>query len=373
MGNFSLHGMFKKSFKIIYFFLISFLLVSCRASIGTVELPLDRFSYNETLQYSDMQQQLLNIVRLRYSDPPYFLSINSIVSQFEYTKSATASATVNSGYYFPPIPYVVPYVQPSVAFADRPTVTFTPLQGTDFVTRLMTPVDLSVLYMLLRAGWGISHTLRPIVEQMGPIDATKTASRVTSSRVPHYRTFKAITNALRKLQRVDALDISKGKVGNEFAIRLQVKSFATLSKEDIIALGKINITRDEPYVWLTKEPSDNPHELYTQTRTVLGILNYLSKGVDIPEEDIKMKRVAMTYYPNGQIFDWHAVTGKLFRVRVTKKPPKSDTLVAVKYHNKYFYISDYDFETKETLMLATIIMGIYEGKIEGFLPVFTVS
>lgn len=373
MEKLSLYHMFKKPVKRTCFFLISLLLVSCRASIGTVELPLDRFSYNETLQYSDMQQQLLNIVRLRYSDPPYFLSVNSIVSQFEYTKAATASATLNSGFYFPPIPYVIPYVEPSVAFADRPTVTFTPLQGTDFVTRLMTPVDLSVLYMLLRAGWGISHILRPLVEQLGPIDASKTASRVTSSRIPHYRTFKAITNALRKLQKVDALEISKDKVANEFAIRLQVKSFASLSRADIIALRKINITRDEPYVLLTKAPSDDPHELYTQTRTVLGILNYFSKGVDVPENDIKMKRVPMTYYPNGEVFDWHEVTGHLFRVRVGKKPPRADTLVAVKYRGNFFYISDFDFETKESLMLATIIMGIYEGKIEGFLPVFTVS
>lgn len=320
-----------------------------------------------------MQQTLLNLVRLRYSDPPYFLAVNSIVSQFNYTRDITASGTINSGFYGNPQPYVIPLAQPTITFSDSPTITFTPLQGTEFVTRLMTPVDLSVVYMLLRSGWGISHVLRPLVEHMGEIDASKTASRVTSSRIPHYKTFKAVTNALRKLQHADALEVSRDKLGDEFAIRLEAKSFLPLSRKDIEVLSKIGITPGEPYVWLTKKYTGKPHELYTQTRTVLGMLNFFSKGVDIPKKAIKNKEAPMTYYPNGEIFDWRNVIGRLFRVYVAEEAPKSGVLVSAKYRGDTFYISDYDFETKESLTLITIIMGIYEGKVEGFLPVFTVS
>ena len=352
-----------------FVFFVFFLLVSCVPSIGTIELPINRYAYNESLQYSEMQQQLLNIVRLRYSDPPYFLSVNSIVSQTLFTKEGEANAAANSVF---GLSRTLIEGGVRASLSDKPTVTFSPLQGTEFVTRLMTPIDLSVIYMLLRAGWGVSHIFRPLIERLGPIDNVKLASRVTSSRIPQYKEFKYLSNVLRNLQHAEHLTTSKKKTDDGFSLRFDVASFATLSREERATLRKINISPETPYFELTSKPDDGPHTMYVQTRTVLGMFNYFSKGVDVPEADIRNKQVPMTYYPSGQIFDWHQVPGELFRVRVCSNRP-SNALVSVKYRKHWFYISDSDFESKESLMLITIIMGIYEGKIESFLPVFTVN
>ncbi len=338
-------------------------------SVGTFELPVNRYAYNESLQYSVMQQQLLNIVRLRYSDPPYFLSVNSIVSQSDLTREGEFNAATNSVF---GVARTLLGGEVRASFSDKPTITFSPLQGTDFITRLMTPIDLSVIYMLLRGGWGVSHTLRPVLEQFGPFDGVKLASRVTSSRVPKYGEFTRLMNVLRKLQYDERLIMSKTKIDNKFALRFDIARFEDLPTRDRATLRKINVSSDAPYFELVSEPSAEPHALYTQTRTVLGMLSYFSKGVDLPEEDIRNKRVAMTYYPDGQVFDWRQVTGKLFRVRVCSNRP-SHAFVSVKYRNHWFYITDSDFESKESLMLIAIIMGIYEGKIQAFLPVFTVN
>lgn len=354
-------------------FLIALLLTACQASMGTRELSLDRLAYNETLQYSTMQQNLLNIVRLRYNDPPYFLSVNSIVSQFVYTKSMQSNGALNNNYLGSPMAYVIPSVTPSLSLEDRPTITFTPLQGTEFVTRLMTPVDLSVVYMMLRAGWGFSHVFRPIVDQIGSIHGAKTASRPTSSRVPEYREMLILTNAFRKLQAARSLEFTALEEEKKFALKLVVTNFSVLNTKEKLVLRKISITPEEPYVTLVRHPSQEPHEVYVQTRTVLGIFNYFSKGVDVPDIDIEKHRVPMTYYPDGRMFDWRLITGKLFKVKVSAQRPKFKTMVMVKYRNYYFYIDDNDFESKESFILMTILMGIYEGKIQEFLPLFTVS
>ena len=123
---------------------------------------------------------------------------------------------------------------------------------------------------------------------------------------------------------------------------------------------------------MVSHSSKEPHDVYVQTRTVLGLLNYLSKGVDLPPEDVRNKQVPMTYYANGKPFDWHRITIGMIRVHTSNQRPAND-YATVNYRHHWFYIPNDDFESKETLSLMAIIMGIYSGEIKTFQPVFTVS
>jgi hypothetical protein len=352
--------------KLLSCLIINLLVSSCTKSIGSAELPVDRYAYNQTLQYSTMQQQLLNIVRLRYSDPPYFLAVNSIVSQFELTRQGTGTLTG---------PWVAGYTgaQTQLTFADRPTVTFTPLQGTEFVTKFMRPIDLQVIYMLLKGGWGVRHVLTPLVEEFGPYDYMNIASRVVSSRRPVLHIFEDTNLILNRLQKLNCLKIHASGKGMKYKLKFEIKNLSCLSPKDLVLAKKVlHISKDTPYFYLSQYHSKDPHIIYIRARTVLSLLNYFSKGVDIPEHDIKYHLAPITYLPNGQIFDWRKPLENLFKVRVTSKFPK-EALVSIQYRGNWYYILDSDIETKESLMLITIIMGIYEGKIDGFLPVFTVN
>ena len=82
--------------KIVLFSCV-FLLYSC-SSIGPSQLQNDRLNYNYSLKDSSNRQLLLNIIRLRYTDNVFFLSVSSIVSQLSFTKSLTANiGKVESG------------------------------------------------------------------------------------------------------------------------------------------------------------------------------------------------------------------------------------------------------------------------------------
>ena len=63
--------------KIVLFSCV-FLLSSC-SSIGPSQLQNDRLNYNYSLKDSSNRQLLLNIIRLRYTDNVFFLSVSSIV------------------------------------------------------------------------------------------------------------------------------------------------------------------------------------------------------------------------------------------------------------------------------------------------------
>jgi hypothetical protein len=53
----------------------------CR-SLGPRTVSGDRFNYNEAGAKSTSEQLLLNIVRLRYGEPTYWLEITSMLSQY---------------------------------------------------------------------------------------------------------------------------------------------------------------------------------------------------------------------------------------------------------------------------------------------------
>src|SRR6476646_7054321 len=71
----------------------------CHA-LGPRQVPLDRFDYNTAVANSSNEQMLLNLVRLRYSEVPVFLALNSVLTQYVWTgevgvNGAGGEATTN--------------------------------------------------------------------------------------------------------------------------------------------------------------------------------------------------------------------------------------------------------------------------------------
>ena len=335
---------------------------------GALLLPPDRISYNRSLQYSDNQQMLLNLVRLRYTDTPYFLSVNNIVAQFRYEHSLGFSLSNN---YSPP-PTMLGAGNGSIDLAELPTITYTPLQGEEYATRLLTPIDLRVVYTLLRAGWGLNEIFRLFMQKLGPFENAILASRTTSTRVPEYKAFHQFGLFLHELQSGDHVTVSSETIDNNFAIKIKIKRFNLLSiKMRSLAL-KYGFTAQQPAMWIVSKPTPGHHIWVAHTRTVLGIFNYLSKGIDIPQQIIDKHQVHMTYFKNGRVFDWRKLVTGQIHIYSSQRMPLHD-YISIQYRNYWYYIAEDDFNSKETLNILSIIMGIYQGKIQSVLPVFTVN
>ena len=60
------------------------LLISGCASRGARRIPADRFDYNAAIAQSTREQMLLNIVRSRYLEVLVFLTVSSVLTQYEY-------------------------------------------------------------------------------------------------------------------------------------------------------------------------------------------------------------------------------------------------------------------------------------------------
>lgn len=92
----------------------------------------DRYDYSDSISESWKRQALLNIVKLRYLDPPIFVDVGQIVAGY-----SLETAVALGGQVADPRESILS-LGASGRFTDRPTITYVPLTGNKFVKTLMT-------------------------------------------------------------------------------------------------------------------------------------------------------------------------------------------------------------------------------------------
>ena len=80
--------------RLFYFFLVVGPLVLMGCSLVPSMMRANRMTYNDALQFTERQELLLNIVRLRYNEGPEFLATSSISTQFTIDLGASAGGTI---------------------------------------------------------------------------------------------------------------------------------------------------------------------------------------------------------------------------------------------------------------------------------------
>ncbi|MCH7685180.1 MAG: ParB N-terminal domain-containing protein [Planctomycetes bacterium] len=111
-----------------------------------------------------------------------------------------------------------------------------------------------------------------------------------------------------------------------------------------------------PYVNL----ESGKYELELEPRSLMGVMYFLSHGVEIPLEHSNTGIVTTSETPTGESFDWSLVTGDLFDVCYQKKKPKC-AAVAVFYRGYWYYIADTDVSSKLTFTLLLQLFELQAG------------
>src|SRR6516165_1881307 len=109
-----------------------FVLTSCLAGclhprIGPQSLPRDRADYSNSLSDSWKEETLLNIVKVRYLDPPVFVDVGNVITSYTLTQTATVGGTIvpNGGSNV--------MLGGTVGLSNSPTITYTPLTGNAYI------------------------------------------------------------------------------------------------------------------------------------------------------------------------------------------------------------------------------------------------
>ncbi len=356
-------------------FAVAALALSGCATAGPHAVRQAHSLYNQALVETQDEQLLLNLVRLRYRDTPYFLEVTSLSAQYELAGSASLGATARSGDHDEAGAGV------GVAIAERPTVTYLPLQGDEFVTQLLSPISLETVMLLPQNGWSIERVLRTTVQRLNDVPNAPSASGPTPANAPDFRRFQDLAHRFRRLQVAGEVslvyDVAADQQGGEERPAYTVRFEPGANPDDVREIRRLlglpgGAAPGEHSLTARPRGRVGEGQLSLATRSLLGVLYYLSQGVDVPAADVEAGRVTRTLTPSGEVFDWSQVTRDLFRVRVADELPPG-AWVRVRYRNHWFYIPDDDLESKTTFGLLTQLFSLQAGGAHGLAPTLTLG
>lgn len=392
--------------------LIGLLACAAGCSLGSRSLERSRLPYNEAVKTTTEEQLLLNIVRLRYTDNPSSLSISSITDQHEIVaglKAIPFFASSGGGEIF----RGTALPQAEIGATNRPTLSYTPLDDSDFTRRLFTPITLDGVGYLVKSTWPVSTVFRLWLENLNWVSNAETASGPTPRDHPEYAEFLAGIEALQRLQdrklvamRAEEQDekesdpvppgpatataaVEAVKAGLEYrhtdagwsVVRKKTKTILRVSKEavgdpDFVAFYKafkldpakrtFELTMDKLDPFLEGTPEKGLDVLDVEPRSLLQVLFFLSHSVEVPPCHLGAGA------PDTPGFDWNIVTQGLFKVHSSaakERPACAKT--AIRYRGHWFYIDDRDRDTKATFALLIELSRLELGVKTGSGPMLT--
>lgn len=389
-------------------------------SLGPRSLATSRLPYNDAVKTTSEQQLLLNIVRLRYVDSPSSLSITSIADQREvsgglnampfFTSAGAGDIGSYRGTLLPQLEF---------SSANRPTLSYEPLDDQEFTRKLFTPISLEGVAYLSKTTWPISTVFRLYLENLNWVSNAETASGPTPLEPPEFAAFRTGIEALQRLQdrklvTLYAIERDEAVSGllphdtQSATIAVEaVKSGLNVSSSDAgitvvrrhkhpmlrvgdnveadgdwsvfcesfglnPAVRTFDLTAEQLDPYLVNAPPQGLESLDLETRSLLQVLFFVSHGIDVPQDHLACGLAPYTRDHDGRQFDWQEVLGGLFHVCSIKadKPPAC-AHVAVPYQGYWFYIDQRDRATKSTFALLLEVSRLELESTETNAPMFT--
>jgi hypothetical protein len=334
---------------------------------GPEQIRTGRGDYNAAIQQTSNEQLLLNIVRLRYRDIPLFLEVTSVTTRFTTTASSEASSALASG------TRTTFGLKAGVSYSEAPTVTYAPLQGEQFVTQMLTPVDLRTVVLLYHSGWSVDRILRLCAKGMNGLLNAPGASGPTPSLAPEFRDFIRATALLRDLQLTNSIELGLAPAGAEDPAVLHLRATATSNQTAEEFTRLLGLPQDTDRFGLAPGLHvPGASRIALSLRSLMGTLFYVSQGVEVPPGHAAAGLVTTTRNQDGSIFDWSELTADLIAIRSGPEPPERG-YVSVPYRGAWFWIDDADLASKSTFALLMQILALQSGELESAAPVLTLS
>ena len=346
----------------------SLLVLSCVtacASIGPSTVPRDRFDYSSAVADSWKQQALLNIVKLRYADIPVFLDVGQIVSG--YTFQGTVSGNYGQNYPFGAPGNLTNYgVGVQGTYIDRPTITYTPLTGQQYMKGLVTPIAPSSVLFLIQAGYPADTILLMTVDSINGLNNYAVAPARANPGDPE---FFQLVELIRKTQR-------SGDIGMRVELDKAKKETTLLTFRRRALSAELESERTEIGRLLRLDPTAKEYnvsygmragggsDIDMTTRSLVQIMGELAGTVEIPKAHLDDGSGYRASPPIEGV-------KPLMHVHSGTERPK-DPFAAVQYRGHWFWIDQGDLVSKRAFTFLNGLFNFAEtGKVEN-LPLVTI-
>ena len=296
-----------------------------------------------------------------------FLDVGQIISGYQLEGTVGVTGTLNSASAFGDILNL----GTTARYTDRPTITYTPLTGADFMHVLMTPIPPPALFMLIEEGWPVDMLMQIGVQRINGISNRKAGARGHAADLD----FARLLTALQRLQASGALglrvEVSRESKLEGMIMTISQKNLPPEIQSDRELVRKLLGLRPDlqDFKVIYGGVSDKDDVVAVQTRSGLQILNQLGANVEVPAEHVAEQR---TYPPIPEPGGSAQSLPPLIRVHAEKSQPE-DAFATVKYRDYWYWIDDRDFRSKGIFTFLMIFMTLAETGEKVQAPIVTIQ
>jgi hypothetical protein len=345
------------------------LLVGC--SVGPDLLSSSHLAYNEAIHRAQLEEFLLNLVRMRYGEAPSFLGVDAISAQFEFEAEVGGEFGLVEG-------ESSRFGAPRIGYADRPTITFIPRRDEDFVRRFTEPLSVETLFRMVRSNSDVGRFFGIVVLRMNGLvnshlggapdferavalmvelyDAGDLRLGFEEQLVSASEPFPSAS--LTAAQHLEAAKLSQRirdrgdgtselvRTGN--VPKLWIRAGSPSGKELRTLLGlRMDL---ETYAVLEgeRDRAEAPRDhLALELRSVGGSMQVIAHSIEVPEEDLQ-RGFVMPDRVSESVRTYFAVH--------SSGPSLSEPGIRVGYRGHEFHLCDADRESKRTFMLFAALL-----------------
>ncbi|HVL59476.1 MAG TPA: hypothetical protein VM491_23535 [Burkholderiaceae bacterium] len=331
-------------------------LIGC-ASIGPTRVAIDRIDYSGALGESWARQTLLSIVRLRYLDVPVFMDVSSIVASYAIELGGDLSGVGR--------PSLLDRLSLNGRYSDRPTISYRPLTGRDFVQAMMTPLPPETVLSLIKSGWPTDLVFFSLTAQINGLRNAGVSLRRLHSEDPGFARVVRLLNQLDAARGASFVQSDTEEHGYMLWLRPAQGLPAELTSQidELRSLLGLDAQASRVPVKFA-DISSSGDRIALRTRSIMEFLVAASAQVRVPPEDLAAGRVTAGL---TAISDQAHQAQSQSRLIVHSGPSAPATpYVAARHRALWYWIDDDDLDSKQTFAFLMLLLTMAEtGKDTG--------
>lgn len=350
--------------------LCSSMLDGC-GSIGPTTVNRDRFDYITAISESWKQQTLLNIVRLRYADVPIFMEVGQVISGYELEGTLSAGGTLTDKDWRVAGGALGTFLNLSAGgrYLDRPTVTYSPLTGPEFVKTMMRPFPPGSIMFLVEAGWPVD-----VILQLG-VQAINGLRNHRGGPYGHPAD-PEFTEVMRLLQRIQVsggigFRLAQDKEGGEATILMfHTRRLTPETVRDVAEIRRLlRLNPDASDIRISYGADMlNDKEIALHTRSGYQVMVELAWLVSVPAEHIADHRTLGIKAPAPE--ETTALPPIMAIQSGTERSDKAFT--QIRYRDHWYWVDDRDVSSKRVFTFLTVLFTLSEGGKSVQPPILTI-
>lgn len=352
-------------------------------------------------------QMLKNLVRMRYGTPPVFTTVGTVTEKYKQAPSQISLSGAVTSVLGSSVDDNVKSEnnllgQVGIGGTRETTFQYSPLVGKELNTTMNQRLGLETVFDLTQSGFSVERVLAITVERFGPALNAPFASGPTPDHLPkqeEFNRYEKILDSLEELRQQNKIRFLQAASTEEICPELSMPDKIKKEEEPkkLIACflddnfdcscqnnndpqwkeltNLLNIEDSKGILILTDSETGSGSEVKVRTRSLFGIMHYLSQNVKVPVRDREIVKISKISNGEGcgeegkKRDGWDcSPAGQRFKVISSDTQPQmicsdprtgGDCASVVARHNgQWFYIASKDHSSKATFALLTKLFEI---------------